>query len=117
MNKHSVQNRKYVIKNTNVIPQFKKNQICIDIFITSFASCIVFIPLPHKLKCSILFYRTAKPKNRPSFRQIHMHLDIAAADFLSTPQEAYFDKQVGHSVVRNFVVVVILMYAMRMNPN
>lgn len=23
-----------------------------------------------------------------------MHLDIAAADFLSTPQEAYFDKQV-----------------------
>ncbi|XP_071943176.1 mitogen-activated protein kinase kinase kinase 13-like [Antedon mediterranea] len=40
----------------------------------------------------------AKPNNRPSFRQILMHIDIAAADFLSTPQEAYFDKQVDWRV-------------------
>nr|XP_006823786.1 PREDICTED: mitogen-activated protein kinase kinase kinase 13-A-like [Saccoglossus kowalevskii] len=35
-----------------------------------------------------------KPKNRPSFRQVLMHIDIASSDFLSTPQESYFDKQV-----------------------
>ncbi|CAB1336239.1 unnamed protein product, partial [Coregonus sp. 'balchen'] len=31
-----------------------------------------------------------KPRNRPSFRQILLHLDIASADVLSTPQETYF---------------------------
>ncbi|XP_013888334.1 mitogen-activated protein kinase kinase kinase 13 isoform X3 [Austrofundulus limnaeus] len=34
-----------------------------------------------------------KPRNRPSFRQILLHLDIAAADVLGTPQETYFKSQ------------------------
>uniref|UniRef100_A0A3Q3AGN4 mitogen-activated protein kinase kinase kinase n=1 Tax=Kryptolebias marmoratus TaxID=37003 RepID=A0A3Q3AGN4_KRYMA len=36
-----------------------------------------------------------KPRNRPSFRQILLHLDIAAADVLGTPQETYFKSQNG----------------------
>ncbi|XP_071778799.2 mitogen-activated protein kinase kinase kinase 12-like [Centroberyx gerrardi] len=35
----------------------------------------------------------SKPRNRPSFRQILLHLDIASADILSTPQETYFQSQ------------------------
>uniref|UniRef100_A0A3Q3FI71 Mitogen-activated protein kinase kinase kinase 12 n=1 Tax=Labrus bergylta TaxID=56723 RepID=A0A3Q3FI71_9LABR len=35
-----------------------------------------------------------KPRNRPSFRQILLHLDIASADILCTPQETYFQSQV-----------------------
>ncbi|KAM9321543.1 mitogen-activated protein kinase kinase kinase 12 [Gastrophryne carolinensis] len=35
----------------------------------------------------------SKPRNRPSFRQILLHLDIASADVLSTPQETYFQSQ------------------------
>uniref|UniRef100_A0A672QIM5 mitogen-activated protein kinase kinase kinase n=1 Tax=Sinocyclocheilus grahami TaxID=75366 RepID=A0A672QIM5_SINGR len=34
-----------------------------------------------------------KPRNRPSFRQILLHLDIASADVLGTPQETYFKSQ------------------------
>ncbi|CAL8325069.1 unnamed protein product [Merluccius merluccius] len=34
-----------------------------------------------------------KPRTRPSFRQILLHLDIASADLLSTPQETYFKSQ------------------------
>ncbi|CAL8387272.1 mitogen-activated protein kinase kinase kinase 13 [Gadus morhua] len=34
-----------------------------------------------------------KPRNRPSFRQILLHLDIAAADILGAPQETYFKSQ------------------------
>ncbi|XP_038048798.1 mitogen-activated protein kinase kinase kinase 13-B-like [Patiria miniata] len=49
---------------------------------------------PEGFKLLMMQCWSAKPKNRPSFRQILMHIDIAAADFLSTPQEAYFDKQV-----------------------
>uniref|UniRef100_A0A8C5BR76 Mitogen-activated protein kinase kinase kinase n=1 Tax=Gadus morhua TaxID=8049 RepID=A0A8C5BR76_GADMO len=37
---------------------------------------------------------SSKPRNRPSFRQILLHLDIASADILSTPQETYFQTQV-----------------------
>uniref|UniRef100_A0A6Q2Z7T4 Mitogen-activated protein kinase kinase kinase n=1 Tax=Esox lucius TaxID=8010 RepID=A0A6Q2Z7T4_ESOLU len=36
---------------------------------------------------------SCKPRNRPSFRQILLHLDIASADLLSTPQETYFKSQ------------------------
>uniref|UniRef100_A0A8C4YVG6 mitogen-activated protein kinase kinase kinase n=1 Tax=Gadus morhua TaxID=8049 RepID=A0A8C4YVG6_GADMO len=36
---------------------------------------------------------SSKPRNRPSFRQILLHLDIASADILSTPQETYFQTQ------------------------
>ncbi|XP_064419249.1 mitogen-activated protein kinase kinase kinase 13 isoform X2 [Latimeria chalumnae] len=35
----------------------------------------------------------SKPRNRPSFRQILMHLDIASADVLGAPQETYFKSQ------------------------
>ncbi|KAJ8350039.1 hypothetical protein SKAU_G00251690 [Synaphobranchus kaupii] len=35
-----------------------------------------------------------KPRNRPSFRQILLHLDIASADILGAPQETYFKSQV-----------------------
>lgn len=38
--------------------------------------------------------RQSKPRNRPSFRQILLHLDIAAADVLGAPQETYFKSQV-----------------------
>lgn len=38
--------------------------------------------------------RQGKPRNRPSFRQILLHLDIASADILGTPQETYFKSQV-----------------------
>ncbi|KAI5618626.1 mitogen-activated protein kinase kinase kinase 13 isoform X2, partial [Silurus asotus] len=36
-----------------------------------------------------------KPRNRPSFRQILLHLDIASADVLGAPQETYFKSQAG----------------------
>ncbi|XP_053327733.1 mitogen-activated protein kinase kinase kinase 13 [Spea bombifrons] len=35
----------------------------------------------------------SKPRNRPSFRQILMHLDIASSDVLGAPQETYFKSQ------------------------
>lgn len=35
-----------------------------------------------------------KPKNRPSFRHIMMHVDIAAVEILSTPDDQYFQTQV-----------------------
>ena len=38
--------------------------------------------------------RQPKPKNRPSFRQILMHLDIAAGAFLAIPPETYLTAQV-----------------------
>ncbi|MGH0128306.1 UNVERIFIED_CONTAM: hypothetical protein FKN15_001280 [Acipenser sinensis] len=34
-----------------------------------------------------------KPRNRPSFRQILLYLEIASADVLGTPQETYFKSQ------------------------
>ncbi|XP_054721398.1 LOW QUALITY PROTEIN: mitogen-activated protein kinase kinase kinase 13-A-like [Uloborus diversus] len=36
---------------------------------------------------------SGKPRNRPSFRHIMMHLDIAAVEILSTPDEEYFQTQ------------------------
>lgn len=45
--------------------------------------------------------RNSKPRNRPSFRQILLHLDIASADVLSTPQETYFKSQVCYGWKRN----------------
>jgi mitogen-activated protein kinase kinase kinase 13 len=35
----------------------------------------------------------AKPRNRPSFRQIQMHLEIASPDWLNIPQEEFQDLQ------------------------
>ena len=48
----------------------------------------------HKL-FFFLTFRQSKPRNRPSFRQTLMHLDIASADVLATPQETYFKSQVS----------------------
>lgn len=36
---------------------------------------------------------SSKPRNRPSFRHILMHLDIAAVEILSFPKETYFQTQ------------------------
>ncbi|KAI1229758.1 hypothetical protein IHE44_0010758 [Lamprotornis superbus] len=48
---------------------------------------------PAHPRCRVLPPRNSKPRNRPSFRQILLHLDIASADVLSTPQETYFKSQ------------------------
>ncbi|EDO37575.1 predicted protein, partial [Nematostella vectensis] len=37
----------------------------------------------------------SKPKNRPSFRQVLMHIEIAATDVLRTPPNTFHDQQVG----------------------
>lgn len=39
--------------------------------------------------------RNGKPKNRPSFQQVLLHVEIAAGDVLKTPQEVYLNQQVG----------------------
>lgn len=48
-----------------------------------------------KLFLHLIFSRQGKPRNRPSFRQILLHLDIASADVLGAPQETYFKSQVS----------------------
>lgn len=48
---------------------------------------------------SYFFSRQSKPRNRPSFRQTLMHLDIASADVLATPQETYFKSQVNLEIL------------------
>lgn len=57
---------------------------------------ITLLPFSFNL-LSLLFAdsRQGKPRNRPSFRQILLHLDIAAADILGAPQETYFKSQVS----------------------
>ena len=44
-------------------------------------------------KVIIFFCRQPKPKNRPSFRQISLHLDLAAGALLATPPETYLADQ------------------------
>ena len=39
--------------------------------------------------------RSAKPRNRPSFRHILMHLDIAAHDWLQLPENDFYQLQVS----------------------
>lgn len=60
------------------------------------ALCIDFYRICKSKQLSSLLRicRNCKPRNRPSFRQILLHLDIASADVLSTPQETYFKSQV-----------------------
>uniref|UniRef100_A0A3P8SFU5 Mitogen-activated protein kinase kinase kinase 12 n=1 Tax=Amphiprion percula TaxID=161767 RepID=A0A3P8SFU5_AMPPE len=48
---------------------------------------------PDSFKLLLRLCWNCKPRNRPSFRQILLHLDIASADILSTPQETYFQSQ------------------------
>ena len=42
----------------------------------------------------IFFSRNSKPKNRPSFQQVLLHVEIAAGDVLKIPQEVYQNRQV-----------------------
>jgi len=37
---------------------------------------------------------SSKPKNRPSFHQVLLHVEIAAGDVLKTPQEIYLNQQI-----------------------
>lgn len=57
-------------------------------------TCMNMEPWSWPLSFHLHSYRHSKPRNRPSFRQILMHLDIASADVLGTPQETYFKSQV-----------------------
>ncbi|GFR00977.1 mitogen-activated protein kinase kinase kinase 12 [Trichonephila clavata] len=47
---------------------------------------------------------SGKPRNRPSFRHIMMHLDIAAVEILSTPEEEYFQTQVRKITSSTFLL-------------
>lgn len=53
------------------------------------------VNLASRLAVGLFCCRQSKPRNRPSFRQTLMHLDIASADVLATPQETYFKSQVS----------------------
>lgn len=57
--------------------------------------------------------RNCKPRNRPSFRQILLHLDIASADILSTPQETYFQTQAS---LFDYGFIFLLYYTMSSLP-
>ncbi|RXG53950.1 Mitogen-activated protein kinase kinase kinase 12 [Armadillidium vulgare] len=48
---------------------------------------------PDGFKLIVQMCWSTKPKNRPSFKYILMHLDIAAVEILSTPPETYFKTQ------------------------
>ena len=45
-----------------------------------------------------VFSRNSKPKNRPSFQQVLLHVEIAAGDVLKTPREMYLNQQVTKSI-------------------
>ena len=49
----------------------------------------------HSLHTSVSFCRNSKPKNRPSFQQVLLHVEIAAGDVLKTPREIYLNQQVN----------------------
>ncbi|XP_074651356.1 mitogen-activated protein kinase kinase kinase 13-A-like [Tubulanus polymorphus] len=50
--------------------------------------------LPEGFKLLMRQCWNAKPRNRPSFRQILMHLEIAAPEFLNIPKDEFFKLQV-----------------------
>jgi hypothetical protein len=41
----------------------------------------------------------AKPRNRPSFKHIMMHLDIASSQVLASTPDEYFKTQVQHKLI------------------
>lgn len=47
----------------------------------------------------------AKPRNRPSFKLIEMHLNIASVEVLATKPDEYFKAQVMHRVFFCFIVI------------
>eukprot|EP00118_Oscarella_pearsei_P024877 m.307006 g.307006 ORF g.307006 m.307006 type:complete len:615 (+) comp41806_c0_seq1:3138-4982(+) len=49
---------------------------------------------PHGFQLIMRQCWQSKPKNRPTFRQILMHLEIAASDFLSIPEKTFFKTQI-----------------------
>ena len=49
----------------------------------------------------------SKPRNRPSFKYILMHLDIAAVEIRSTPPETYFKTQVRTSRMSSRLPIIV----------
>ncbi|KAL9958735.1 hypothetical protein ACROYT_G035790 [Oculina patagonica] len=49
---------------------------------------------PEGFKLLMKLCWNSKPKNRPSFQQVLLHVEIAAGDVLNTPQEIYLNKQI-----------------------
>jgi len=47
--------------------------------------------------------RSIKPRNRPAFRQIQMHLEIATPDWLNIPNDDFLQLQVLSLVLFNVV--------------
>lgn len=48
--------------------------------------------------------RNTKPKSRPSFRQIRLHLDIAAQEFIKIDPSVYLESQVYKMAVHGDVI-------------
>lgn len=71
----------------------------------SYCYHLTICPLPR----SFVDSRQGKPRNRPSFRQILLHLDIASADVLGAPQETYFKSQVG-TVLQNTMTCTLFCF-------
>ena len=51
------------------------------------------------IMCCYCHYRNTKAKNRPSFRQIRLHLDIAAQEFIKINPAVYLESQVDTMTV------------------
>ncbi|RMX52851.1 hypothetical protein pdam_00011312 [Pocillopora damicornis] len=49
---------------------------------------------PEGFKLLMKLCWNSKPKNRPSFQQVLLHVDIAAGDVIKTPQEFYLNRQI-----------------------
>ena len=52
----------------------------------------------------------SKPRNRPSFKYILMHLDIAAVEIRSTPPDTYYKTQVRRSRVVSGTYLIFSLY-------
>lgn len=79
-----------------VIPSSSISSVkgCVEQITTTCSLCLIPIVWINHPPCLLLMSRQGKPRNRPSFRQILLHLDIASADVLGAPQETYFKSQV-----------------------
>lgn len=49
---------------------------------------------PEGFKLLMKICWSSKPKNRPSFQQVLLHVEIAAGDVLKTPREIYLNQQI-----------------------
>lgn len=61
---------------------------------------------------------SAKPRNRPSFKQILIHLDIAAVEVLSSSPEDYFKTQViiKYNMQSSYNLITIIGGIVKQNP-